>query len=569
MYIRRREETTKNIIVLLIGIICLGLVTMNLINSKGSKEVVELEQILPHSVDAEESHIQFKIEEVYQSDKQIVNKEDIEKIITKVLGTSYLPEIQIEGKKGFYGVVITYNETNQEPNISKRKREQVALIDACLLMHLFDEVDVVTVKYTQSKMNEQRILYRLDLEDYFKISFRNYPEQKMFSKLIEEFLNSDKVSEYWSMKHPFDSSLNEEVEKFYKCNFPTQWDTLEEGLTYIDEDLGRVLNQQYGYKFWIQGLKYDHPIMNYYAAYQLIQYYGDNNLDEILLELASCKIRTKNLQVKQACDFIMNVLSKALEPDKCVIFTTYNELIMQEREQLYGIVDNQLIQVATWQGEGQAGFEVVSLSSDKRSVLCKLHTFNGEYLYVIPIDTVGGYQVNETVVQREEVIYSRELMNLIKEVVLNEEMGDEVMREIDEGKLQSRWLFKDVLLLSVSAEESFVYDGKQNSLCSETFFNQGFDAEYLLEGLKERFIDLEEKEVDALSNECRIQEITIGTEKIWVYEYESKRQKNIALLKEKQEIKPLQTRWSKGKIYVIYEGRDRELIKILDLLMME
>lgn len=569
IYIKRKKETIKSISILLLGIICLCWIKVNLINTKASTEVTALEEAILHNVEVKESNIELKVEELYESRGQVINKEEIGRVLTKMLGGAYEPQVQIEDQKGTYGVVITYDVINQEQSLSKTKIEQVALIDACLIMSLYNEVDVVTIRSTQEKIDVEKIIYKLDLEEYFQMTIGAYQSQETFAKIMGEFLDTEKVNKYWSMKHPFDSQLGEAVEKFYKYNFPAQWDTLESALIGIDESLGDMLNEQYGYKFWIQGLNYNHPVMNYYAAYQLIQYYGNSNLDEILLELASCKNQSEHLKVQQACDFVMNVLSKALKPDECVVFTTYNELALQGREQLYGIVDNQLIEIATWQGEEPGGFEVVSVSSNKKSVLCKLHTSDQDYLYMIPIDEVGRYKVSETMVHNGDGVLSRELTNLMKEVALNEEMGDEVIEEIDAGNFQSRWLFKNVLMLSVSAGESFVYDGEKNSLSSEILFSQDFNAEYLIEGLKEKFDGLEEKEISSMSNGYQIQEVTIDTDQIFIYQYESKRQKNMDLLKEKQDIKPLKVHWSKGKIYVTYEGERTDIIKALDLLMTE
>lgn len=567
IYIKRKEETVKNLSILLLGIICLCWIKVNLINTEASTEVVELEEVIPHNVEMEESNVELKIEELYESRGQAINEEEIEKLITNRLGVIYEPQIQIENKKGSYSVVVTYNVMNQEQSLSETKIEQVALIDACLIMSLFNEVDVVTIRNVQEKIKVEKVIYKLDLEDYFQMIIGDYQNQEAFVKIVGEFLSIEKVNKYWSMKHPFDSQLGEAVEKFYKYNFPSQWDTLESALVHVDEILSETLNEQYGYKLWIQGLNYDHSAMNYYAAYQLIQYYGDNNLDEILLELASCKNQSDHPKVQQACDFVMNVLSKALKPDERVIFTTYNELALQGRKRLYGIVENQLIEIAIWQGEKPGNFEIVSVSSDKKSVLCKLHTFDQDYLYMIPVDAVGGYKVSETMVQNEDGILSRELTNLMKEVAFNEEMGDEVIREIATGDFQIRWLFNEVLMFSTGSKEGFVYDGKKKSLSSETLFNQDFDTEYLIEGLKERFENLTEKEKRSVSDKYQIQEITIDGEPILIYEYKSKKQKNMDLLKEKQEI--LKKHWSKGKIYVIYEGEHIDIIKALELIMTE
>lgn len=567
-YIKTRKETIKNVSVLMAAILCLCWITMYLINIKVSGEEIDLEEIMVHSMELEENIIELKIGELYESRGEVVNEEEIGKIIEEVLDATYLSQIQIESKKGSYSVEITYDETNQVPSLSKAKREQVTLLDASLLMSLFNEIDVVTVQSIMKDNNEERVVYRLDLEDYFKMSLNAYQSKEIFAKIAQEFLDKENVSRYWGMKHPFDSSLGQAVEKFYKYNFPSKWDTFEEVVDYIDESFEGTLENQYGYPLWIQGLNYDHPAMNYYAAYKLIGYYGNNNLDEILLELASCKNQSKDFKVQQACQFVMNVLSKNLKSDEVVVFTTYNELELQGGKKLYGLVENQLVEIAIWQGEKPGGFKVISISSDKKSVLCKIHTPNQDYLYIVPINSAGGYRVNETSVEKEEVI-SRELTNLMKEVALNEEMSHDVIKEIEIGNFQSRWLFKDILILSVEAGESFIYDGQKGGLSSETVFNQEFDSQYLIQGLKERFANLQEKEAYSRPAVYQIKEIMIDTNKIVIYEYESKKQKNMALLKEKQDVKSLKNQWSKGKIYVTYEGEDAEMIRTLSVLMAE
>lgn len=567
-YNGRKKENIKNTLIVLIGIVCLYCITMNLRNIEASTEMIELEEIEGQNVIIEEKNIELDIDNLYESMGQAINEEEISRVVIQVLGESYLPEVEIDSKEQSYGVIITYDETNKEQSLSKVKKEQVALVDACLLMSLFNDIDVVTIRNIRGETYEEKVIYRPDLEDYFGISLRTVDNKNTFARIANEFLSSEAVSSYWNMKHPYDSNLGEAVEKFYKYNFPSDW-KIDEALPYIDETLGSDLAGQYGYKFFIQGLNYEHPLMNYYAAYRLIEYYGNSNIDEILLELASCKNKSSSEEVKAACTFVMNVLSSRLEEDEVIIFTRYSESEFQGGKKLYGLVGEKLVEIATWQGEEPGGFEVISVSSNKKSVLCKIHTLGKSYLYMIPIDTTGGYVVNETAVQKGEQIISREITNLMKEVALNEEMDSKVLQDIDAGAIQSRWLLKNVLILSIRGEESFVYDGNKDSLLSEDAFSQRFNTDYLVEGLKEKFDTLTEKEMTHTNEKYQVKEITIHNEKIIVYEYDNKMQKNIELLKEKQQENQVEKQWSKGKIYVTYSGDQTDIINTLNMLMAE
>lgn len=568
-YNGRKKENIKNALIVLIGIVCLYCITINLRNIKASIEVIESAEVEGQNIITEEKNIELEIDNLYESMGQALNEEEISKVVTQVLGELYSPKIEIDNKKQSYGVTITYDEISKEQSLSKAKKEQVALVNACLLMSLFNnDIDVVTVRSMSGEVYEEKVIYRPDLEAYFGISLKTVDNKNTFVRIANEFLNSEAVNRYWSMNHPYDSKLGEAVEKFYKYNFPSDWE-IDEALPYIDETLGADLAGQYGYKFFIQGLNYEHPLMNYYAAYRLIEYYGNSNIDEILLEIASCKNKSSSEEVKAACTFVMNVLGSQLAEDEVLIFTRYGESEFQGGKKLYGLVGEKLVEIATWQGEELGGFEVISVSSNKKSVLCKIHTLGKSYLYMIPLDTTGGYVVNETTVQKEEQIISREITNLMKEVALNEEMDSRVLQDIDEGTFQSRWLFKNVLILSTHEGESFVYDGNKDSLLSEDVFSQRFDTTYLVEGLKEKFGDLTEKEVTRANKHYQVKEITIHNEKLIVYEYDNKMQKNIELLKERQQENQVEKQWSKGKIHVTYSGDQTDIMNTLNRLMTE
>ena len=556
-YNGRKKDNIKNGLILLIGLVCLWGLTMNLRSAEAAIEEMDTDEIVSQTIITEEKNIEIEVNELYQSMGQAVEVEEIRNVVMQVLGDSYFPEIEIDGKGQFYSVTIIYDETNKDQVLSKAKKEQVALVNACLLMSLFNDIDDVTTRNVRGETYDEKVIYRPDIEDYFGISLEAANHKNTFTRIANEFLSSEAVDTYWSMKHPYDSQLGEVVEKFYKCNFPSKWEE-EETFPYVDETLGADLVEQYGYKFFIQGLNYEHPLMNYYAAYRLVEYYGDRNLDEILLELASCKNKSDNKEVQAACTWVMNILSSHLEEDEVFVFTRYSKSELQGDRKLYGLVGEKLVELASWQGEQPGGFEVISVSNNKKSVLCKIHTLEESYLYMIPIDTIGGYVVNESAVQRGEEIISRELTNLIKEI------GSQ-----DESNLQSKWLFQNVLVLSASEGKSFVYDGDKDSLLDEDTFNQTFDTAYLVKGLKEKFENITEKEIIQDDEKYQIKEIDINNEKLLVYEYDSRMQKHMDLLKEEHEEASIEKQWSKGKIYVTYKGIQSDIISALNKLMVD
>lgn len=564
-YYGRKRENLKNILIVLIGLTCLFCITLNLRSLEAAEEVVKAEEVESPVVVAEEKNIELDIDKLYESMNQTINQREISQVVIQVLDDDNIPVIEIDNREESYSVMLTYNESDTEQSIEKTKKDQVILLDSCLLMSLFPEIDVVIVRGGE---DYEKVIYRPDIEDYFGMNLADINNKDTFERIVNEFLSSEAVSAYWNRKHPYDSKLGEEVEKFFKCNFPSQWKA-DGVLPNIEEALEADLVKQYGYKLFIQGLSYDHPLMNYYSAYGLIEYFGNSNVDEILLELASRRSSSNNKEVQAACTFVMNVLSSRLEEDEILVFSKYSESVLQGGKKLYGILENKLIEIASWQGEEAGGFEVISVSTNKKNVLCKIHTLEKSYLYMIPIDTTGGYVVNERGVQKEEQVISKEIKNRIKEVALEETQSSNVLQSIEEGAFQSRWLFGNVLVFAINEELSFVYDGDKESLVNETSFNDNFNRTYLLQGLSERFNELTEREIVTTETKFEIREVSINQDKLLIYEYHSRAEKNLDLIKEKQGQEKQEKRWSKGEIYVTYNGSQTAIIDRLNKLMAE
>lgn len=567
-YCGRKKENLRNVVIILVALIGLFGITMHLRSLKVAEEVVKLEEVESRAVVTEEKDIELDIDKLYESMNQAVNQHEISQVVAQVSGGNDIPVIEIENREHSYSVTLTYNESSSGQSVERVKKEQVVLLDTCLLMSLFPKVDVVIVRDISDEGLYEKVMYRPDIEDYFGTSLVDINSKDAFERVANEFLSREVASAYWNRKHPYDSKLGEEVEKFFKCNFPSQWKT-DDALPYIDEALEADLFEQYGYKLFIQGLNYDHPLMNYYSAYRLIECYGNSNTDEILLELASCRSSSENKQVQAACTFVMNVLSGRLEENEILIFTRFSESVLQGGKKLYGILGDKLVEIASWQGEEAGGFEVISVSNNKKNVLCKIHTSEKSYLYMIPIDNTGGYVVNEMTVQKGEQDISSEITNRMKEAVLDETWSSDVLQNINEGTFQSRWLFGNVIVFAINEELSFVYDVDKGSLMNEILFNEGFDTTYLLQGLRERFSELTEREILTVETKFEIREVYINQEKLLIYEYNSSIEKNLDLIKEKQGQEMQGKEWRKGKLYVTYDGNQTAIIDILNKLMAE
>lgn len=188
---------------------------------------------------------------------------------------------------------------------------------------------------------------------------------------------------------------------------------------------------------------------------------------------------------------------------------------------------------------------------------------------MIPIDNTGGYVVNEMTVQKGEQDISSEITNRMKEAVLDETWSSDALQNINEGTFQSRWLFGNVIVFAINEELSFVYDVDKGSLMNETLFNEGFDTTYLLQGLRERFSELTEREILTVETKFEIREVYINQEKLLIYEYNSSIEKNLDLIKEKQGQEMQGKEWRKGKLYVTYDGNQTAIIDILNKLMAE
>lgn len=127
----------------------------------------------------------------------------------------------------------------------------------------------------------------------------------------------------------------EEGEMFHKKHIP-------------NEELGKDLVEKYGYKLFLEGLKYDDAYINWYSAYRIIEFYNENHKEEILLELAACSVTSEFEEVKTAANFAMDVLSGQMDvysrikqaPDGSAIFTRFFDTQTGGGQKIYSVKIN-------------------------------------------------------------------------------------------------------------------------------------------------------------------------------------------------------------------------------------
>lgn len=567
----RKEENKKNIVTIMVCLVCLLGITVNLQRLEMADETVvhEIEEIQ----EIEENNTSLDLEGLYDYVQSDLGQEHLEEIADKLMDAEHLETVELKEKLDAYGVILTYKISAQGQSLSKAKKEQMVLVNSSILMSLFNEVDVVEIVILRGEESYQKVISRLDLEDYFGIKLVRINQRATFDRITSEFLQSEAVSAYWVMKHRMDSQIGESVEAFFKWVFPARWD--EKLFPYINEALEDEVIKQYGYKLFLEGLNYDHDLINYYSAYRLMEYYGNANLDEILLELASCKQRTKSDSVKAACEAAIRTLSDGSR-DEVTVFTRYGGSTLQGGKKLYAILNEKLIELAVWEGNEAGGFEVVNLSEDETGVVCKVHTLETVYLYVIPMDEVGGYKVNEQMVQRDGVRILDEIMDQIRQVVTEKGLDEEQQIALDSGEVQCKWLFDKVLNIKLEEKLNFVYDSEKNTVVTYETFLQNYDVNYMKQEISSVFNIELVRQLLQEDEERSILELTIEGEKIIVQEYDSAVEKNRMLLKQRVDIMNVadqlsiastEKKWDKGKIIVSYDGKNEKLIAALDKIM--
>ena len=561
-YYSRRKETLKNAIYIVVGAAGVILITHQLqaVGVENDKQIVKEVDEVP-VIAVSEQELSLNIEEILKNSQTPISQEKMAQLVVKLPAREYLKKVEINSG-AVQKVTITYDTGQYEQMLSKARKDQISLIDASVIMALYSEIDRVEVKIVEKEGEYFKILYRPDLEDYFGIKMDTKDNRNAFERIAKEFLDAEHVSAYWNQKHPYDSELGEEVEAFFKLNFPILQDA-EETFPYIDEQMEEALVEKYGYKLFLQGLKYDNPLMNYYCAYRLVEYYDSIHKEEIMLELANCQVHSKDSRVQKACADVVELLTN-LQEDEVRLVDRYKETTLGGGEKLFKIDKNGISVFAKWEGSVPAGLNVVSISPRNSYVMCMAVTNERNYIYVLPIQSQDKMQVFSL---KEEGAYKLEQNESVKKV---DELINLMNNQIHKSKKQIEnsvfeWYYASFVKVIVDGED-YIYDGEANQLMTDEAFNNQFDQKKLQAYLDERFKYTIKKSSFYYPTKAQTHCIYIDEEKLVIREYSYIGQKTVEF--NSPEEKALQgKRWDKGKVVVNYYGKNQEIIRALNEIM--
>ncbi|MBE6024577.1 MAG: hypothetical protein E7231_15590 [Cellulosilyticum sp.] len=557
----RKKESVKSGLCILLGIVGVYFISEYLQTIYIDDEIPvisEIEEVGQEIVTSEIDNT-LNIEAIYEWSTKILDEGNLGQLITQYLpGGAYLKSAHLQQEKEPYQIKLTYYSEQYDKVLSKARKDQIALVDASILMSLYPDIDTIQIETMVEEKIYHKTLYRPDLEEYFGIRLEAQEGKKTFERIAKEFMSADAVSSYWGEKHLYDSPLGEEVEAFFKMNFPVV-DEMNQVFPYIDEDLEQELVEEYGYSLFLQGLAYENPLMNYYSACRLIEYYGQQSTEEIMLELATCATKSEDLRVQQVCQRGVDLL-KPLQEDETKVFGRFEETVLGGGRKIYKIDQEGISVLAKWKGQAQAGLKVLSLSPNNQYVLCKAQTNLQSYYYVVPLKK--DYELSEEGVYKEQKKYQLELVDKLEEALGEEE----IEQAIAEEDITFVWELDSLLNIQVG-EHILVYDVQKAYLQTREAFEQEFDLDDLkryFEGNFEVNIETDQR----VRGKDKAQVLSINQEILKIYSYANVTQKNIALVSEQEDIKQkVGKRWSKGKLIVDYSGQSEEIIQVLNQAM--
>ena len=557
-YYSRPKETLKSCMYILIGLIGLYFVSAKLqaLNIE-DKTIAASKEVEEQARTKHEMEIHLNIDKLYKYSKEPISEESVMELIKNhVPGGIYLMKASMNQNHDMHNMILTYLVEEDVPMMNKAKKDQITLLDASILMSLYPDLDAVKVNIIVESDTYSEVLYRPDLEDYFGIHIAAQDEKNTFERIVNEFIDSSKVSQYCNMKHPYDSFMGEEVEAFYKMNFPV----VEEGevFPYIDEALEGELVETYGYKLFLQGLIYENPLMNYYSAYRLIEYYGSNNSEEIMLELATCMTKTQDERVQKACQKNIDLLVPLKEGIK--VFDRFNESSIEGGKKLYTITEKGLQTLAKWQGENSAGLKVVSISPNQEYVLCEAKTANNSYRYILSCNTEEAYLLDESGAFKNGSKNINELIAQIKSVT-----AESINQAIQADEIEWEWYGKDLMRMHIGEEIALIYNIHTDEVQTKAEYIQDIGLNELEQYLQETYQEVTKTPVSNLDAKATVKKFVVDGEVLMVYEYESILQKNMAISSDEGQARQLSSRmWQQGKLVIYYDGNDIEIIRGLN-----
>lgn len=558
----RLKESLKSGLYILVGLVALYLITIRLQTLNIDDEtVIVSKEIEEQSPTTNEIEIQLSIDKIYTYISQTASEENITELIKNYTpGGVYLTKVKMD-QDAIHKVYLTYVVEQNTPILNKSKKDQIALLDASILMSLYPQIDTIQVDISVESELYRKVLYRPDIEDYFGISIATRGEGRTFERIASEFLNTSCVSQYINMRHPYDSLMGEVVENFYKMNFPVVEG--EEAFVYIDESAEEELVKAYGYKLFIQGLAYENPLMNYYSAYRLVEYYESTYKEEIMLELATCLTKTDDERVKQACQKIIDLLAPCKEEIK--VLDRFTETSSEGGRKLYKVDKDGLKILAKWKGKETAGLKIISQSPSKEYVLCEVVTAQNRYRYILSCKQEGTYRIDEKGSFINEIQSCTELMSLIRNRVKNQ--SD--IQNVQASNIRWEWYLGDLMCISIGDEIELIYNIQTDKIHLKSQYMENFGLGELEQYLEEIYENVKKVTLSEIDSKAYIKKFTVDGEVLTVYAYDSIVQKNMELSAREGQAQNEGTKmWNQGKLIIYYNGNKQEIIKGMNQLLL-
>lgn len=559
----RRKESLKSGVYVLTGVIALSFISVKLqaLNQEDETIVINKEVVeqLPIS---QEMGIELNIDKIYEYSTKPLNEENIMELLKNhVLGGIYLEKVSINENASIHNAILTYVVEEDVPSMNKTRKDQIALVDTSILMSLYPDLDVIKVNIIVESDIYSEAFYRLDLEDYFGVNIAAQGEKNTFERIANEFMDSSLVSQYVTMKHPYDSFMGDEITNFYKMNFPIIHE--EEIFPYIDEELETELVEEYGHKLFLQGLAYEHSLMNYYSIYRLVEYYGTPYSEQIMLELARCATKTQDQRVQEACQEVIDLLVPLKEGVK--VFGRFNENELEGGKKLYKITESGLQVLAKWQGEVAAGLKIVSTSPSGEYILCEAVTLEQRYRYIISCKEKEKMILDEKSVFSNGLKSGSELMNLIS-MILEEKS---IEQSFSPEEIHWDWYLGNLMRITIDQEIELIYNVQTDEIQSKQEYMTNLGLEEVEQYLKETFEVVNESTLSDKNAKAMVKKYTVDGEILTVYAYDNVTQKNIELAKGEGQVGQKNSKmWSQGTVMIYYNGNHTEIIKALNQLLL-
>lgn len=530
---------------------------------------IEQEQI--QVLNEEESQLVIDTETLFAYKGISINDEvQLQELISILPAGNQVEDIMIDSEIGQFGIQIQYKKMQTHTSSNKNNMEQITFINSTILMSLCSDLEgIITSVYMGDDLQE-RLICKADLDKYFKEDIRASWLIKDFKKYSEHFLRQEAISQYIGQKYTYTTLLGKEADYFFKLNFSTSELTeVGESMPYMNEDMGEALVKEYGYRLFVEGLKYNNDYMNYYSAYRLLEFYNALDLEEVLVELAICKNRTSNEAVKLACTYVMEVLgNQSIQGPVWV--TRFRENTFGGGRKVYIIKEGKIKEWGKW--EVPTAMEECITSPNEAMVWCYGKNSNQAYAYVLPVENEGSYKLGKTEVRLENKDTFPEIMGWAKKQL--QEKSLMTVAELNESMLvQTEWFKEAFLKLQIISNtmekvQDLFYNPENQVLTPATVEGEEFSLAQLVYELDDLLIW--QGHTHIVQGGLKIEGIRVylDSEYITVYEYRSTEERE----EEYQNLQNLIVGYTinknihffeKGRLLVVYEGKEEHIIKHL------